>query len=126
VLVGGGVIETAGVAVAVGAAAGGEDDWAQDESNNMQRDAVVQMTLALYLNIRYPFNSLFKIMLNFHRQHQYSIVTLSASFGSGSMGTEMLPLRCAQGFGSCAQHDIPGVKVHYEQAARKEYATWLR
>jgi hypothetical protein len=23
------------------------------------------------------------------------------------MGTEMLPLRCAQGFGSCAQHDIP-------------------
>jgi hypothetical protein len=57
-----GLIEAAGVAVAVGAATGGEDDWAQDESNNMQKDAIVQMTLARCLNIRYPFNSPFKII----------------------------------------------------------------
>jgi len=44
--VGVGVIEAAGVAVAVGVATGGEVDWAQDESNNMQKDAIVQMTLA--------------------------------------------------------------------------------
>jgi len=44
--VGVGLIEAAGVAVAVGAAAGGEDDCVQDESNNMQKDAIVQMTLA--------------------------------------------------------------------------------
>src|SRR5713226_8655909 len=30
------------------------------------------------------------------------------SEGSVSMGTEMLPLHYAQGFGSCAQHDITG------------------
>jgi hypothetical protein len=29
------------------------------------------------------------------------------------MGTEMLPLRCAQGFGSCAQHDITGLVVKF-------------
>ena len=53
-LVGVGVITLVGEAVVVGAATGGEDDWAQDESNNMQKDAIVQMTLARCLNIRYP------------------------------------------------------------------------
>ena len=28
--------------------------------------------------------------------------------GSDSLGTEILPLRCTQGFGSCAQDDMIG------------------
>jgi hypothetical protein len=58
VLVGDGLIEAAGVAVAVG----GAEDWVQDESSAMQRAAIVQMTLARCLNIRYPYDSLFKII----------------------------------------------------------------
>ncbi len=34
------------------------------------------------------------------------MVTPPRSEGSDSPGTEILPLRCAQGFGSCAQDDM--------------------
>ncbi len=45
--------------------------------------------------------------MKFNNQDRQCVVTLSAAKGL-SMGSEMLPLRCAQGFGSLAQHDNAG------------------
>jgi len=39
----------------------------------------------------------------FNKQMGHILSRLRASFGSGAMGTEILPLRCAQGCGYCAE-----------------------